>query len=119
MARLGIKNIAVFALVVFTTDSSRFASYVTNGLSPVAKEKRDLLNERERARERGGGKEQHRFEFTWQFTFRLGHPNATQIQIGGYWGQLALCFDLTEPTARKRGVSSSRFFFFFLKFSCF
>lgn len=58
------------------------------------------------------GKEQHRFEFTWQFTFRLGHPNATQIQIGGLLGNRS---DFkTEFEASNKGtwsdlVASSRF----------
>lgn len=39
MLRLGDKNIALLAVGSFTTDSSRFASYVTNGLSSVAEER--------------------------------------------------------------------------------
>lgn len=67
------QNVAVRRLQVFTTDSSRFASYVTNGLSGVGGGKRDLLL----LNERGGKKKKESstaFEFTWQFTFRLGHP---------------------------------------------
>lgn len=37
------QNSALLAVSSFTTGSSRFASYVTNGLSGVGKERGDLL----------------------------------------------------------------------------
>lgn len=91
----------------FTTNSGRFASYVTNGLGERREGERDLLNERE---EKSSGA----FTSHGRLRFRVRTPKRnTNTNLGRYCGRLLLSAEASSQTgdAESPQVGPTSFYF--------